>query len=65
MASVVHDDLLHAVAVVAAPDEVAVEITRRYGTVLDRVALNAPYAADPDIWQQIAADLRGQRTSKT
>ena len=50
---------------VAAPDDVAVEITRRYGTVLDRVALNAPYAADPDIWQQIAADLRGQRTSKT
>ena len=26
--------------------------------VLDRVALNAPYAADPDLWQQIAADLR-------
>jgi probable F420-dependent oxidoreductase len=60
MAEVVHDDLLHAVAVVAPPDEVAAEIDRRYGTVLDRVALNAPYAADPSIWQQIAADLRGQ-----
>jgi probable F420-dependent oxidoreductase len=58
MAEVVHDDLLHAVAVVAPPDQVAAEIRRRYGTVLDRVALNAPYAADPGIWQQIAADLR-------
>ena len=60
MAAVVHDDLLHAVAVVAEPHDVAAEIRRRYGTVLDRVALNAPYAADPGIWQQIAADLKGQ-----
>ncbi len=58
MAEVVHDDLLHAVAVVAAPDQVASEIHRRYGRVLDRVALNAPYAADPDVWQHIANDLR-------
>jgi probable F420-dependent oxidoreductase len=59
MAEVVHDDLLEAVAVVAPPGEVAAEIQRRYGTILDRVALNAPYAVDPSIWQQIAADLRG------
>ena len=65
MADVVHDDLLHAVAVVAEPDQVAAEIIRRFGTVLDRVALNAPYAADPAIWQQIAADLRGQGASNT
>jgi probable F420-dependent oxidoreductase len=58
MAEVVHDDLLEAVAVVAEPDQVAAEIRRRYGTVLDRVALNAPYATDPDVWQQIAQDLR-------
>jgi probable F420-dependent oxidoreductase len=59
MADVVHDDLLHAVAVVAEPGEVAGEITRRYGGLLDRVALNAPYATDPAIWQQIAIALRG------
>jgi alkanesulfonate monooxygenase SsuD/methylene tetrahydromethanopterin reductase-like flavin-dependent oxidoreductase (luciferase family) len=58
MAEVVHDDLLHAVAVVAPPDQVATEVRRRYGAVLDRIALNAPYAADPAIWGQIAADLR-------
>ena len=58
MAEVVHDDLLHAVAIVAEPEQVAAEIQRRFGTVLDRVALNAPYAADPALWQRIAADLR-------
>ncbi len=58
MAAVVSDDLLAAVAVVAEPDRVAAEIRHRFGTVLDRVALNAPYAVDPDVWQQIAADLR-------
>ena len=58
MASVVHDDLLHAVAVVAPPDRVADEIRHRYGSVLDRVALNAPYSADPDLWRTIANDLQ-------
>jgi probable F420-dependent oxidoreductase len=64
MAALVSDELLHAVAVVAPPGEVAAEIRRRYGDVLDRVALNAPYTADPEIWRQIAGDLRGH-TSKT
>ena len=58
MAAVVHDDLLHAAAVVAPPERVADEVRRRYGTVLDRVALNAPYAAAPGMWQQIAGDLK-------
>ena len=55
---VVPDDLLHAVAIVAPPDEVAAAIPDRFGAVLDRVALNAPYAMDPDIWSAIATDLR-------
>ncbi len=58
MADVIHDDLLHAVAIVAPPDDVGTEIKRRYGAHLHRVALNAPYAADPDVWSHIAADLR-------
>ena len=62
MAALVDDELLHAVAVVAPPDDVASEIRRRYGSLLDRVALNAPYAADPEVWQQIAGDLRGPAT---
>ena len=59
MSEVVHDDLLHAVAVVAPPNAVAGEITRRYGTLLDRVALNSPSVTDPAVWQQIGKALRG------
>jgi probable F420-dependent oxidoreductase len=58
MAELVHDDLLDAVAIVAPPDEVAPAIDERYGSLLDRVALNAPYKVDPDVWSSIAADLR-------
>jgi probable F420-dependent oxidoreductase len=60
MAALVDDDLLHAVAVVAEPDAVAAEIRARYGTTIDRIALNAPYAVDPEVWSQIAADLRSR-----
>jgi probable F420-dependent oxidoreductase len=58
MAALVSDDLLDAVAIVAPPDEVAPAIEERYGGLLDRVALNAPYSADPDLWSSIAADLQ-------
>ncbi len=58
MAALVTDDVVDAVAVVAAPDDVADAIGERFGSVLDRVALNAPYAVDPDLWAEIAADLR-------
>ena len=57
MAAEVPDELLHAVAVVAAPDDVAGEVRRRYGDLLTRVALNTPYALDPDIAQQVTAEL--------
>ena len=60
MAALVHDDLLEAVAIVAPPDEVAPAIEERYGPLLDRIALNAPYAADPDLWLQIARDLQAE-----
>jgi probable F420-dependent oxidoreductase len=58
MATLVTDELLDAVAVVAPPDEVAVTIVERFGSLLDRVALNAPYKIDPDVWTGIAAELR-------
>jgi probable F420-dependent oxidoreductase len=59
MAALVPDELLDAVAIVAQPDDVADAIRARFGTVLDRVALNAPYAMDPDLRAAIAAALRG------
>jgi probable F420-dependent oxidoreductase len=58
MAALVHDDLLAAVAIVAPPDQVAAAIAERYGSVLDRVALNAPYGLDTELASAIAADVR-------
>ena len=57
MAALVPDALVDAVAIVAPPDEVAIAIEERFGRLLDRVALNTPYALDPDIAQQITEDL--------
>ncbi len=58
MAALIPDDVLDAVAIVAPPDEVAPAIEERYGNLLDRVALNAPYAVDPEMWAEIVADLQ-------
>lgn len=56
MAALVHDDLLEAVAIVAEPDQVAARIQHRFGTVLDRVALNAALRHGR---RRLAADRRG------
>jgi probable F420-dependent oxidoreductase len=61
MAALVSDDLLEAVAVIGAPDAIATLVHERYGAHLTRVALNAPYPIEPDVWQQIATDLGSSR----
>ncbi len=58
MASMISDEVLDTVAIVAPPDEVAGAIEERYGTLLDRVALNAPYAVDEQVWAEIVTDLQ-------
>lgn len=57
MAALVSDEMLYAMAVVAAPDEVATRIRARHGSLLDRVALNTPYLLDPDVADGITAEL--------
>ena len=39
-------------AVVAEPDDLAGAMLARFGDVLDRIGFNAPYRADPDVWQR-------------
>jgi probable F420-dependent oxidoreductase len=60
MASLIDDSMLDTFAVCAAPDAIAATITERYGDLVDRVAFNAPYRADPAAW---AAALAGFRSS--
>ncbi len=57
MAALVPDELVAAVAIVAPPDGVAAAIHERFGSTLDRVALNAPYRIDPDVWTTVAQQL--------
>ena len=58
MGTAIDDTVLNAFAVVAEPGDVAAELLRRYGDVMTRMTLYTPYAVDPGITAQIAADLR-------
>jgi probable F420-dependent oxidoreductase len=58
MGDLISDEMLETFAVVAAPDDLADGIVARYGDMLDRCSFDAPYAADPEIWKQLVADLK-------
>jgi hypothetical protein len=62
MGTIIDDDVLNTFAVVAEPGEVAAELLRRYGDIMTRMTLYTPYAVDPAVTEQIAADLRGGLT---
>jgi probable F420-dependent oxidoreductase len=54
----IDDDILGTFAVVGAPDEVGLELHRRYGDVIDRITFYAPYQSDPDRWTTVIADIK-------
>lgn len=58
MAGLVPEELLHAVAAVAAPDDVADLVRARCATGVERLALNTPYGLDPDVARHIVQALR-------
>lgn len=53
MIDAVPDEVLDAFAIVAEPADIATELAARYGDVVDRVFVNADYAADPDTWRPV------------
>jgi probable F420-dependent oxidoreductase len=59
MAALVDDDLLDAIAVRGSPADAAREVRARTEGLVDRIALNAPYAAAPGVWNEVLAALRG------
>lgn len=61
MGTIIDADVLNAFAVVAEPGAVAAELLRRYGDVMTRMSLYAPYPMDPAVTAQITGDLRGDR----
>jgi probable F420-dependent oxidoreductase len=58
MGSLITDEILNTFAVVAQPEEIAAELHRRYGDVIQRISFYAPYRTDPDRWRQVMADLQ-------
>ncbi len=58
MANLIDDDILSTFAVVAEPEQVAGELTARYGTAVDRLSFYAPYATSADLWTPIVEDLQ-------
>lgn len=53
MAALVSDDILAAFAVDASVDDLGRAVDRRYGDLVDRVALLAPYDQRPGHWSQL------------
>ena len=58
MGALVDDDVLHAFAVVAEPADVAAEIQRRFGGLIDRVSFYAPYETGTETWDLILQGLK-------
>jgi probable F420-dependent oxidoreductase len=58
MGELITDDILEAFAVVAEPEGIAPELTKRYGDVVQRLSFYAPYASDPERWAAVMRDLQ-------
>jgi probable F420-dependent oxidoreductase len=57
MRDLVDDDLLHAMAVVGNPKEVAAGLHERWAPVAQRISFYSTYEADPSIWPELLAEL--------
>jgi probable F420-dependent oxidoreductase len=57
MGRLVEDDVLNAFAVVAEPGDLAGEIRRRYGALVDRVSFYTTYEIDTEVWEPVVQAL--------
>jgi probable F420-dependent oxidoreductase len=57
MGRLIDDDVLHAFAVVAPPDQVATQLRSRFDGLIDRFSFYAPYRVDPEMWKGMLAAL--------
>ena len=58
MGDLITDEILNTFAVVGEPEQIAPELHRRYGDVIQRISFYAPYHTDPDRWAQVLSDLK-------
>jgi probable F420-dependent oxidoreductase len=59
MGEAIDDEVLHAIAVVAEPDEVGPALERRFAGVAQRIPLYAPSGSETDRWGPALAHLHG------
>jgi probable F420-dependent oxidoreductase len=58
MGELIDDEILTTFAVVAEPEDVAPELHRRYGDVIQRISFYTPYRSDPARWGRIIEALK-------
>jgi probable F420-dependent oxidoreductase len=58
MGELIDDEILNTFAVVGTPEEIAPELSTRYGDVIQRLSFYAPYQSDPDRWLKVMEDLK-------
>ncbi len=58
MGKLIDDEILNTFAVVGPPEQVAPELHRRYGDVVDRISFYAPYKSDPARWSKVLDDIK-------
>jgi probable F420-dependent oxidoreductase len=63
MGHLITDDILNTFAVVGEPEQIAPELLRRYGDVIQRISFYAPYKSDPDRWRGVLAALQSASSS--
>jgi probable F420-dependent oxidoreductase len=58
MGDLIDDEVLNTFAVVGEPDQLATELLRRYGDVVERISFYAPYKAAPGVWLPVIEALK-------
>jgi len=58
MGDLIDDEILNTFAVVGEPEQIAPELSKRYGDVIQRISFYAPYQSDPERWQAVLDALK-------
>ncbi len=58
MGTLIDDEILNTFAVVGEPEQIAPELHRRYGDVIQRISFYAPYKSDPERWRGVLEALK-------
>ena len=58
MGGLIDDDILNTFAVVGEPEQIAPELSKRYGDVVSRISFYAPYKSDPERWGKVMGALK-------